>query len=102
MSTRGFMMFAYNNEQLDYTQLALVAAYAAKRYMPDIPVVLVTNQASLEQCKNTHGRALMNAAWDDIILTNPEYEKNMRLHHDGAYHSFNAQLQTLTSTTFIT
>ncbi len=40
MSTKGFMMFAYNNEQLDYTQLALVAAYAVKKHMPDYPVVV--------------------------------------------------------------
>lgn len=91
MTTKGFMMFAYNNEQLDYTQLALVAAYACKKYMPDIPVVLVTNQASLTQCKLTHGTAIMDAAWDSVIVTAPEYERNMRLHHDGAYNSFNAQ-----------
>jgi hypothetical protein len=91
MSTCGFMMFAYNNEQLDYTQLALVAAYAVKKHMPEYPVVLVTNQQSLEHCKSTHGRELMTAAFDDIIITNPEYERNMRLHHDGAYSSFNAQ-----------
>jgi hypothetical protein len=91
MSTQGFMMFAYNNEQLDYTQLALVAAYAVKKHMPDYPVVLVTNQQSLEHCKNTHGHLMMAAAFDDIVLTNPEYERNMRLHYDGAYHSFNAQ-----------
>jgi hypothetical protein len=91
MSTKGFMMFAYNNEQLDYTQLAIVAAYAVKKFMPEYPVVLVTNQQSMEHCKQTHGIDIMNAAFDDIILTNPEYERNMRLHHDGAYHSFNAQ-----------
>ena len=91
MTTKGFMMFAYNNEQLDYTQLALVAAYAVKKYMPDYPVVLVTNQSSLDQCKAAHGQSLMDAAWDDIIVTDPGYEKNMRLHHDGAYNSFNAQ-----------
>jgi hypothetical protein len=91
MGSRGFMMFAYNNEQLDYTQLALVAAYAIKKYMPEYPVVLVTDQKSLDHCKWAHGEAMMNAAWDQIIVTSPEYEKNTRLHYDGAYYSFNAQ-----------
>jgi hypothetical protein len=91
MSTRGFMMFAYNNEQLDYTQLALMAAYAVKKHMPGYPVVLVSNQASLDQCQQTHGREMMRAAWDDIIITSPDYQQNIRLHHDGAYQSFNAQ-----------
>jgi hypothetical protein len=91
MKKQGFMMFAYNNEQLDYTQLALVAAYAIKKYMPRYPVVLVTNQASLDHCIYVHGRELMDAAWDQIIITNPAYEKNTRLHYDGAYYSFNAQ-----------
>lgn len=85
------MMFAYNNEQLDYTQLAIVAAYAVKKYMPDYPVVLVTNQASFEHCTHVYGIEVMTSAWDDIIITAPEYEKNTRQHNDGAYHSFNAQ-----------
>ena len=91
MSSRGFMMFAYNNEQLDYTQLAIVAAYAVKKYMPGMPVVLVTNQMSVDQCRERHGEEIMRAAWDDIVMTNPDYQQNIRLHHDGAYNSFNAQ-----------
>lgn len=91
MSSRGFMMFAYNNEQLDYTQLAIVAAYAVKKYMPGMPVVLVSNQASIDQCVERHGQEIMSAAWDEIVMTNPDYQQNVRLHHDGAYNSFNAQ-----------
>jgi hypothetical protein len=89
---KGFMMFAYNNEQIDYTRLALIAALAIKKYMPEYPVVLVTNQASLDHCSQTaENRPLMLAAWDEIIITNPEYQKNTRQHNDGAYYSFNAQ-----------
>jgi len=91
MSTKGFMMFAYNNDQLDYTQLGIVAAYAVKKYMPTYPIVLVTNQVSLDRCRKDYGEEMMNAAWDNIILTDPAYEQNMRVHNDGAYYSFNAQ-----------
>jgi len=84
-------MFAYNNEQLDYTQLAIMSAYAVKKHMPSMPVLLVTNAASLSQCEQRYGTDIMKAAWDDIILTDPEYESNVRLHHDGAHYSFNAQ-----------
>lgn len=90
MSTQGFMMFAYNNEQLDYTGLALLAALAIKKQMPNYPVVLVTNKQSLSQCSK-QSKSLISKAWDDIIITNPTYEKNTRLHHDGAYNSFSAQ-----------
>lgn len=89
--SQGFMMFAYNNEQLDYTQLALMAAAAVKKHMPGMPVVLVTNQSSLDWAIKTYGSRLMSRHWDDIVLTAPEYEQNTRLHHDGAYSSFNAQ-----------
>jgi len=85
------MMFAYNNEQLDYTQLGIVAAYAIKKHMPSYPVVLVTNQASIDHCNAVYGKEMMDAAWDSIIITEPPNEHNMRLHQDGAYNSFNAQ-----------
>lgn len=85
------MMFAYNNEQLDYTQLAIMSAYAVKKHMPGMPVVLVTNQPSVDHAVKTYGQEIVNAAWDEIVMTNPEYEPNLRLHHDGAYSSFNAQ-----------
>lgn len=91
MGRSGFMMFAYNNEQLDYTRLALMAAAAVKKHMPDQPVVLVTNQNSLDHCYRMHGSDLMAKCWNDVIITAPEYQQNIRLHHDGAYNSFNAQ-----------
>lgn len=91
MSSRGFMMFAYNNEQIDYVQLAMMSAAAIKKYMPDVPVVLVTNQGSLDNAIKLYGDLAIQHCWDDIILTTPTYEPNVRVHHDGAYHSFNAQ-----------
>ena len=89
--TKGFMMFAYNNEQIDYTKLAIVATSALKKYMPDIPVVLVTNERSLIQSKQYTTKKMTTKLWDQVIMTDPEYETNIRIHNDGAYNSFNAQ-----------
>jgi hypothetical protein len=89
--SRGIMMFAYNNEQLDYTRLAVIAAYASKRYMPDIPVALVTNERSVKEGLNSNGKDIFESAFDEVIMTAPDYESNMRLHHDGAYNTFSAQ-----------
>lgn len=89
--SQGFMMFAYNNEQLDYTRLALMAAAAVKKHMPDIPVVLVTDRGSFDHAERTHSTKNIKKFWDDVMITTPEYQQNVRLHHDGAYSSFNAQ-----------
>ena len=90
--TKGFMMFAYNNEQIDYMRLATVASSALKKYMPDIPVVLVTNERSLKEfSKRESQKKLIDKIWDEVIMTDPEYETNIRIHNDGAYKSFNAQ-----------
>lgn len=89
--SQGFMMFAYNNEQLDYTRLALMASAAVKKHMPDIPVVLVTDRGSFDHAKRTHNTKNIKKFWDDVVITSPEYQQNVRLHHDGAYNSFHAQ-----------
>jgi len=44
----GVTFFAYNNEQIDYIKLAVLAASAVKKHMKNNQTCLITNKSSLD------------------------------------------------------
>jgi hypothetical protein len=45
--TKGVVLFAYNNSQIDYVRLAIFSANRIKEHL-NVPVTLVTNESSLD------------------------------------------------------
>ena len=86
---RGVCFFAYNNEQIDYVELATLAALYVKEHLK-LPVCLITDEGSdawLQQSKPD----LVNKCFDYIVITNDEMKSNHRIHYDSPWTEFSAQ-----------
>jgi len=68
MSSHGFMIFAYNNEQHDYLKQAIFLADRITKYM-DLPVTIVTNKKTLGE--QTTGY--------NVIITDSESKGSRRM-----------------------
>ncbi len=88
---QGICIFAYNNDQLDYTQFAIIAASYAKRNMDNISVTLITDDGTQEWMRNNIDWALIDRCFNHIVLDNTEQKKNYRKHMDSPWTEFNAQ-----------
>jgi hypothetical protein len=82
--SRGFLIFANNNEQIDYVAIALCNALMIKSNLgPDIKVCLVTSDGDHGWLVKSRGEALVNRAFDDIIIRPYESDgNNTRKVHD--------------------
>lgn len=81
--TQGFLLFAYNNEEIDY---ALLAAWCAKRINKYLhkPVSLVTNTASAQ------GLSTYKKYFDKIIYSDtPLFQKRRYLNRFLAFNNHN-------------
>jgi hypothetical protein len=87
---RGVCFFAYNNDQLDYVELAIIAAKYVKEHLK-LPVCLITDEGSESWLEESKPKKLINESFDYIITTNDEMKQNRRRHYDSPWTSFNAQ-----------
>lgn len=68
MTKEGILLFAYNNESIDYVKMAVATAYSAK-YWLEKPVSLITNT---EDFKNSE-------IFDQIIIDKDEWSKDYNI-----------------------
>lgn len=64
--SRGVLIHAHNNQQIDYALIALCNALMIRHYL-DVPVCLVISEGCLDWIRQCHGRRV-NQAFDKIIL----------------------------------
>lgn len=70
--TRGIVMHAYNNDQVDYSLIALCNALAIKSNM-NVPVCLITYSGSIDWLIESQGKAVVDKAFDEVVIKdNPE------------------------------
>jgi hypothetical protein len=89
LADRGVCFFAYNNNQIDYIALTMIAARYVKRYL-GLPVCVITDEG-------THG--WMNQTYADeaekyvdfVVITKDNMKQNMRKHWDSPWTEFAAQ-----------
>ena len=87
---RGVCFFAYNNDQLDYVEMAIVAAKYVKEHLK-LPVCLITNDGTEGYLEETKPQKLINEAFDYIVIANDQMKQNKRRHYDSPWTSFTAQ-----------
>ena len=87
---KGVCFFAYNNDQLDYVEMAIVAAKYVKKHLK-LPVCLITNEGSESWLEESKPKKLINESFDYIVITNDEMKQNRRRHFDSPWTSFTAQ-----------
>ena len=94
-STRGIetgvCMFAYNNEEIDYANLAIIAALHVKANMKHNKVALICDQGTARHIEWKFDKKLIDTAFDYIIIDDIESPfRNTRVHHDSPWHTFTA------------
>ena len=87
---QGVCFFAYNNDQLDYVKMAILASKYVKKNL-NLPVCLITDEGSESWLEETHSKKVIESAFDYIVITNDEMKTNNRRHFDSPWTNFSAQ-----------
>jgi hypothetical protein len=84
--SRGFLIFAHNNEQLDYGLIAMINALMIKSNLVENKVALATDEGTATWLRQQYGEMFSHAfdhvivlAWDDV------HSENTRRFNDTPY-----------------
>lgn len=87
---RGVCFFAYNNDQIDYAALAILAAGYVKKYL-NLPVCLITDTGTEAWLNQSQDRSIIEKNIDYICITDDQMRPNTRRHYDSPWTEFSAQ-----------
>jgi len=83
--TRGVLMYAHNNPEIDYFKIACANALMVKKNLK-VPVVLVTDEGTLGWGKKALGEDFVNQCFDEVISVKRDYRfDNMRNFSDTSF-----------------
>jgi hypothetical protein len=82
--TRGALIFAHNNRDIDYAYMAMLSARLAKKNL-GIPVSLVTDPSTLEWAKTSNNYEQLVSTFDKIIEVDRPITDNRSRLHDGVH-----------------
>jgi len=86
--SRGVIMFAHNNTEIDYFRLAVVNALLVQKNLGIKNVTVVTDPHSLKQGEKTLGKRLIKKAINNIIVIEKDKKfkaLNQRLYKDTSH-----------------
>ncbi len=90
--TKGILMFAHNNSEIDYFRMALVNAMLIKKHL-GTDVTVVTDQHSYDYVAETIPKDKIDKAIDNIIISNKD--RNFKLQNSKVYRDTVNHQQTL-------
>lgn len=90
MKTKGFLLHAFSNNQIDYGKLAICCALSIKTNLKYNNITLLTNYETREKMKRQFKKDVLETAFDDIILAKEKYSAGKRKHHDSPWTTFKA------------
>lgn len=88
--TKGIIMFAHNNQSIDYFKIACVNALMIKKNLKTNNITLVTNQDTINSSIQNLGEEFVNKCFENIIIESKELIKttnNKRLYRDSINNS---------------
>lgn len=80
--TRGILIFAHNNRDVDYALMSVISGGLAKKHL-SLPVSLVTDQTTLDWIKESGIQSTADNVFDKIITVDKPVTDNARKLHDG-------------------
>lgn len=81
--SKGVILFAHNNRQIDYARMSILAAKLAIKNL-QVPVSLVTDPSTLDWMKESGIDKIAADTFDKIIITQrPEDSNNVKNYFDG-------------------
>ena len=88
MTTKGFMIFAHNNEEIDYLKLAAINAKLIKHNCGIENITVVTNRHSYDYTSNSMGEDFLLDAIPNFIFVEKDKDfkrANIRLYKDTSH-----------------
>ena len=89
---QGVCFFVYNNNQLDYVDLLMLAARYVKEYLK-LPVCMITDNGTYNWMLESQSESDIDTYIDYIKITNDEFKDNLRTHKDSPWSEFTAKFQ---------
>lgn len=91
-NSRGIVMLAHNNQEIDYFRLALVNAFLIQKNMllTAKQIAVITDSATLEYAQETMGKKLIKKAIGHIIIQEKDIDfkhSNIRIYKDTSHKS---------------
>ena len=83
--TKGILIFAHNNPDVDYGLMSIIAGGLAKKNL-NVPATLVTDKWTLKWLEESNKRDLAETVFENIIVVEKPVTKNTRKLHDGFHH----------------
>jgi hypothetical protein len=80
--TRGVLIFAHNNKDVDYALMSIISGQLAAKYL-QVPVSLITDKFTIEWMKESKIYQKAEALFDNIIEIEKPITDNQRNLHDG-------------------
>jgi hypothetical protein len=91
----GLCAFAYNNDEINYVEMAYICALHAKAYLKNNNFCLITDEGSLSYMKQLYKPKILEKVIDVVMVTENPLEdmgenKNIRNHFDSPWTEFRA------------
>jgi hypothetical protein len=84
--THGIVMHAYNNEQIDYSLIALCNALMIKENL-NVPVCLITYTGCVDWLVQSRGQKLVDKAFDHVVIQDLDNKKVSKKRFGDTPHS---------------
>ena len=89
-SKKGFLLHAFQSNQIDYIKLAVCCALSIKTNLKHNNVTLLTDKNYNAYLRKSIPEEIINKAFDRIILSKEKFLTSKRTHHDSPWTTFKA------------
>jgi len=86
--SRGYLIHAYNNKEIDYGLMALCCALLLKKNLQENKTALVTTSDTVGWLMQSHPKNLLDYAFDQVIITDIDRNVPDRNFHDTQYTTY--------------
>lgn len=87
-NSRGILMFAHNNDEIDYFKLAVVNSFLIQKHLGIENITVVTDSHSFEYAKENLGEDVINSAINNIVICEKDRNfkrANIRIYKDTSH-----------------
>jgi len=87
--TKGALIFAHNNKEIDYLKIACVNALMIQKNL-GVGVTLITDEGTIGWARESLGNKFLDKCFEHIIIEDRDYvfqNKNIRLYRDTVYNT---------------
>lgn len=83
--SRGVLMYAHNNSEIDYFKIACANALMVKKNL-NVPITVVTDEGTLNWSITSLGREFIDSCFEHVLIVNKDHTySNLRSYNDTSF-----------------